>query len=289
MRTIAFRKILEGVARRIGVDPAGNSYTTELAGFIGDFANDRIGRIWTSEFWPELMRVEERPLRADWDVTATYADGDEVIGSDDKYYVSQAGANAANDPTTDDGTWWLAVDSGFDRSMALDLDGYSAMGEVELVSKVDPRSASRDVLPQRLGFWLGENGLQFESDVPARVWVRFRLRPARVTGVAWSATTTYAAGDVVYLGSTGECYVALGASTNVSPDGATDTWEKQDVPAFMEELLKTGTASDLLLSEGQMTKAREMDQLFQQLLVEAQDKQLVQQGQGFRVEWRGNW
>jgi hypothetical protein len=38
-----------------------------------------------------------------------------------------------------------------------------------------------------------------------------------------------------------------------------------------------------------MSKARELDQLFQQLLVEAQDKQLVQQGQGFRVDWRGNW
>jgi len=289
MKSVSFKKILEGVARRIGVDPAGVSFTTELVGFIGDFAQDRLSRIWTSEFWPELMVVEERPLRPDWVAGSTYADGDEVIGTDDVYYVSQAGANTGNDPVSDDGTWWLEVGAGFDRSMALDLLGYTPMGEVELASRVDPRSASLNVLPQQVAFWMGQNGLQFASDVPARFWVRFRLRPPQVSGVAWDASRTYAAGDVVYLASTGSCYVAAGASTNVSPAGSTTDWTLQEIPAFLEELLKVGTAVDMLFSEGQYAKGRELDRTFDQLLVDTQDKQIAQQGQSARVQWNGGW
>ena len=291
MRPVTFKRILEGVARRLGVDPAGVSFTTELAGFIGEFADDRVRRIWEAEFWPECMRVEERPLRPDWDTTETYGDGDEVIGSDDVYYVSQAGSNTANDPTTDDGTWWVAVgdDDDFDRSMALDLTGYTEMGTVELASAIDPRSGSDDSLPNRLAFWLGENGVQFGDDVPARVFMRFRLPAPKLTGIAWSATTTYATGDRVYLGSTGECYVALGASTNVSPDGNAGEWDKQEIPAFMEELLKLGTAVDMLSSEGQVEKALALDSKFGLLLVEAREKALEQQGQSFRAEFKGYW
>jgi hypothetical protein len=43
----------------------------------------------------------------------TYADGDRVIVTTGyhKIYESQQAANTGNDPTTDDGTWWLEVSS----------------------------------------------------------------------------------------------------------------------------------------------------------------------------------
>jgi hypothetical protein len=44
----------------------------------------------------------------------TYADGDRVIVTTPnihKIYESQQAANTGNDPTTDDGTWWLEVSS----------------------------------------------------------------------------------------------------------------------------------------------------------------------------------
>lgn len=49
-----------------------------------------------------------------WLVGTTYADGDRVIVTTPnihKIYESQQGANTGNDPTTDDGTWWLEVSS----------------------------------------------------------------------------------------------------------------------------------------------------------------------------------
>ena len=49
-----------------------------------------------------------------WLVGTTYADGDRVIVTTPnihKIYESQQAANTGNDPTTDDGTWWLEVSS----------------------------------------------------------------------------------------------------------------------------------------------------------------------------------
>ena len=50
---------------------------------------------------------------AAWAVGTTYADGDRVIITTGyhKIYESQQAANVGNDPTTDDGTWWLEVSS----------------------------------------------------------------------------------------------------------------------------------------------------------------------------------
>lgn len=49
-----------------------------------------------------------------WLVGTTYADGDRVIVTTPnihKIYESQQGSNTGNDPTTDDGTYWLEVSS----------------------------------------------------------------------------------------------------------------------------------------------------------------------------------
>jgi len=48
-----------------------------------------------------------------WLVGTTYADGDRVIITTGvhKIYESQQAGNVGNDPTTDDGTWWLEVSS----------------------------------------------------------------------------------------------------------------------------------------------------------------------------------
>jgi hypothetical protein len=50
---------------------------------------------------------------AAWSGGTTYADGDRVIVTTGyhKIYESQQAANTGNDPTTDDGTWWLEVSS----------------------------------------------------------------------------------------------------------------------------------------------------------------------------------
>ena len=51
---------------------------------------------------------------AAWASGTTYADGDKVIVTTPnihKIYESQQGANTGNDPTTDDGTYWLEVSS----------------------------------------------------------------------------------------------------------------------------------------------------------------------------------
>lgn len=49
---------------------------------------------------------------AEWAAGTTYPDGDRVIvTSTHKVYESAQGSNTGNDPTTDDGTWWIEVGS----------------------------------------------------------------------------------------------------------------------------------------------------------------------------------
>lgn len=48
---------------------------------------------------------------SEWDISTTY-DADDyviVIGSTHKIYQSSQGSNLGNDPTTDDGTWWVEI------------------------------------------------------------------------------------------------------------------------------------------------------------------------------------
>lgn len=62
---------------------------------------------------------------AEWAVGTTYADGARVIviGTTHKVYESVQSGNVGNDPTTDDGTWWIEVSAtnrwkAFDRKIS---------------------------------------------------------------------------------------------------------------------------------------------------------------------------
>jgi len=61
---------------------------------------------WAVSFSGLVTRGAKDGL-SDWLIGSTYAANDIVTyPGDDFIYISQAGSNTGNDPSTDDGTWW---------------------------------------------------------------------------------------------------------------------------------------------------------------------------------------
>lgn len=68
--------------------------------FVG-YLDQALHQVWYSEFWPDLMLVEERLLRDLYSAATAYAKGDEVyFPATQKYYQSLRDANTGNDPAT---------------------------------------------------------------------------------------------------------------------------------------------------------------------------------------------
>jgi hypothetical protein len=112
MRTVPFGDVLDFVATKMQGTAA--PMNDEAAAFC-TYINDAVRNCWEREFWPELMVIEERYYRPEWDVATTYAEGDEVYvldadTGDPVYYRALTGTLA--EPPVDflDTIWEEATD-----------------------------------------------------------------------------------------------------------------------------------------------------------------------------------
>lgn len=225
MRAEAFGKVLQGVARLCGLDPA--RLGTELAESLAGWIEQRVTQAWEAFPWPELCPVEERFYAAAHDSEATYADGDVVRvtadGATGYYTLLQAGSQATT-PGTDETVWETTAPARFidlDQGEVFGVEGITPMGEVLGVWRDDPRKVRG---PHSVGYTLSEDRICLDPHAPAAVFVQFRRRPPAFTSVAWDANATYAPGDAVFYNN--ECYVAgnvtPGAYLTVTGNGALD-------------------------------------------------------------------
>lgn len=77
---------------------------------------------------------------AEWASGTTYAEGDKVIvtGTTHRIYESLAGSNTGNDPTTDDGTWWLDLGA-TERWRAFDaIVGNKVVNATSITYSIEP-------------------------------------------------------------------------------------------------------------------------------------------------------
>lgn len=87
----------------------------------------------------------------------------------------------------------------------------------------------------------------FES---ATLWFTYRAPAPWFTAAEYANSTSYAIGDRVYYGTTGECYINIQAGTGNLPTD-TDYWTKLDFLAILEAPVKQGARSEWLREEGQ--------------------------------------
>ena len=100
------------------------------------------------------------------------------------------------------------------------------------------------------------DGIVLGTGEPTTVFITFQTVPPQFTSDKWSATVTYAVGDCVYLATTGECYLALAASTNVSPETDAAKWAVQEFPALLAPFVKRAAVADLTNTQKQKNAAR---------------------------------
>lgn len=189
--------------------------------------------------WAEL--AESYDGVADYNAATAYTPGDRatdpVTGTVYQSTSTQTGIDLS------DAAGWGALPL-FDRYVAYEQTGKTAFTDVLRVTDLDPKrfANARDI-----EFNTSENGLQIWEDVPF-VWLTYRLRAPYLTGVAFDATATYAAGEQMYFlsattkGNFYNCVTATLAAED--PENTAAKWAIVEIPRLFQGFLENGMAAD---------------------------------------------
>jgi len=161
------------------------------------------------------------------------------------------------------------------KTISYIASGATTIGEVLNVYREDPADVSR---PREYDFTTTDSTAVVSDDnytAGEKVWVRFSIPVAETTIRPYNPTTAYALGDAVYF--SGECYKARGATTGNLPT-VTANWDKQELPAFLADYLKTKTRAALLFADAQDERAIVQEQRAETALVKAMDDFWLRRG-----------
>ena len=281
MRTVTFKSVMWGIARLAGLSPESSDLSQESADTIVEFINRRVREGWENSWWPELMCLEERYYRTDWEVGTGYVAGDEVWHATTGAYWRCSVAHTGQEPV-DGSAYWEEPDD-LDRYVPYELGTLTPIGETKGIFKNNPRQNPDTAY--ELAFEVSENGIQVGTEAGNTVWIHFRRRPASFTGTPYGAGTGYVAGDLVYYGTTGEVYRALNGTTGNLPTDA-EHWEKVDFPYVIGEFVKMAGYSDWLRNDGQTEKSVAEEERGWGELERAADVALSAQGSTSRARVR---
>jgi hypothetical protein len=210
----------------------------------------------------------------DWAASTAYALGVYVRNPDDGRYY------ACHTVHTSGGTFdatKFGILTPFAPYISLDQTGQTAIGEMLGMFGSDP-AVARDN-PNRLPYTVRASGVvPLCAFPPVTVWIKFRRRVPVFTNVEWSAVIAYVGGDIRYLPASGECYTALQASTNKSPNTEPTYWQKMDFPEVLQNFTMLAAGSDLMRADGADQKANSTQALAYAELNDDRDIEIEGQG-----------
>lgn len=244
----------------------------------------RVRVAWERDWWPELMRSEERFLRNTWTATA-YADGDQVYhAATTAYYEANTATLSSDVPGAS--SKWDAVTT-LDAYVGLEQTGQTAIGLVRGIYRENPEFTEN---PRRLTWRLGQHGIHLvDEGVPASVWVWYKIRPSEFNGSDYSSSATYAIGARKYYtsasaGFEGDFWTCAAATTaGQNPETNPEKWTRVEFPALFRPYVVNGAYADWLRGDSQTDKAMVEDQAAEQLLISAQFQAL---GNTPPLRWR---
>ena len=244
---MTFTSILHSSAQLVGLTP-GVTLTNDIAASFASYISRALQEVARAFQWPELLVVSEKFYRSDWASGTTYAAGDEVYSpTQDKYYTSLQASNTNHAVT--DAAWWEETTS---------LSRYFALGTYEAIFSVHDEDPRGKRAAARRSFTLSGGNVIVGEDAPTSVWVYGRKKTNPVTTTAYSGSTTYALGDVVYY-TDGYCYVRIGsAGSGVAPTDATK-WEQITIPNGWIPTLQYRAAADYARADGNVELGRDFE------------------------------
>jgi len=279
VKSIPYKKVRDGVISRMGIDPEQplmDSQATALAEYLTTAA----ATAWTFFDWPEVYLTEERtPNGSAWFATG-YVYQSEVVGTIAYFGRAPSGSETSDlvwrvkkITTTDSGdvlSVETAVDIAWDARVSatyavstnndaeipyilFDQDNLSPIGEIMAIWDADPTSGA---YARKVRYLLNEDRVLLidATGETGNVWVQFLLPQPRFTTDDFSIATTYAAGDIVFYNTTGDCYIARQSTTGNLPTDS-EYWRRYRIPAFLADYLKFYALAETLSEDGQMDKA----------------------------------
>lgn len=257
-RTVNFlNDVMYGVAYTLGIDPTADLLKDHARAWAHSI-NSRVRYAWEVWDWPEFTVTEERALRQIWYTDVTYTagqdDDSELYYLPNETYYRVTGTPPIGTLPTDTNYFEEIPIDELDRHIAYSQNGKQDIGQVYGVYGSSPRlnvpAISWTSAPSGLGLdvpWFTGN----------TVWLTYKPRPPQFTSLTYSTTTPYQRGNVALDLETGDCYIALQASTDKALT-LSSYWLRQDFPYILSEYVKYAAAADQ--SDDIQTKDRLMEQ-----------------------------
>lgn len=266
MRRVTLKLVLDGCATRLGLSAA--ALQADQAAALAKYLEDRVRDAWERFNWPFTRATEERVFAPRYEDGGLIETGN-VVYKDGAYWSAVVGVDENFNAVIE----WLA-DPDFDRCISLEQPGLTPMAEVLEVWDADPTIVK---CPGRVPFRIGPNGIEVADDAPDVVWVEFSRYCPRFSTVAWLPDSEYAAGDVVFHGT--DCWLAQATSTGSAPAEDNSNWALQVLPHQLSRYAELAAVADCLNESNQHDKAKRMEDLAEERLLDELEKLISKQNQ----------
>jgi hypothetical protein len=221
--------------------------------------NRLIRRAWNWHRWPALHLLEERRYRPIWMAQAYEIDEEVYHEATEAYYLALDTTAASDEPGTSV-LWEEMADEDVEAYVAYEQEGETGFS---LVTEVWDKNFRTDPTAVKLRWEYDDRGVRLldTASLPASVWLYIYTRCPRWAGADWSASSTYAAGKVLYFTSDeqdfeGDFWLVLDTTAAAeSPFTTPAKFSRLEIPDFMGDFIVAGARIAHLKGEGQLDKA----------------------------------
>lgn len=302
MKTVPYTSIRDGILRRMGIDAAQPLIPSQSEALV-EYTTAALDEAWDFFDWPEIYLTEERtPNGSSW-VAGGFTYQADYSGTISFLGRAPSGSELS-DPywrvkkitTTIDGGV-LSVETAIDipwddrltASYSLDTDNSSGeipyilldqdnLSPIGTILKIYDKEPSRHTLATPLRYLTAEDRIYITDPFNGNVWVHYSLPLPRLTTVPYSASATYAPGDLVFFSTTGDCYSARQSTTGNAPTSA-EHWRRQRIPHFLAEFLKLRAHAETLFEDGQSDKGSLALARGEKILLDKMDQAWLRKGE----------
>jgi hypothetical protein len=286
MKATPYRTVRDGVISRMGIDPA-QPLMASQATALAEYLTTAAATAWTFFDWPEVYLTEARTPAGDGFQTGVYTYESDYVGttsyigravqgsqfSDPVWRIKRVTTTAAGDLLNidtaanvawDDRTTATYIETSANEAaedefpyIPLVAQGLKPIGTVLKIYDRNPHECGSQPLTKTFCHVVTDDRIlitdtSYTAGEP--VWVEFSLPQPRFTATAFNSSTAYAAGDLVYYNTTGDCYEAIADTTGNLPTNE-EFWLRHRIPAFLADYLKFYALAETLSEDGQMDKA----------------------------------
>ena len=304
MKTVPYTSIRDGILRRMGIDAAQPLIPSQSEALV-EYTTAALDEAWDFFDWPEIYLTEERtPNGSTW-VSGGYTYQADYAGTI-SYLGRAPSGSELTDPlwrvkkitTTIDGGV-LSVETAIDipwtdrftATYSLDTDNSSGeipyilldqdnLTPIGTILKIYDKQPGPNAVATPLKFLTGEDRIYITDPAytGGNVWVKFSLPLPRLTTVPYSASASYAPGDLVFFSTTGDCYSAR-QSTTGNPPTDPEHWRRQRIPHFLAEFLKLRAHAETLFEDGQSDKGSLALARGEKILLDKMDQAWLRKGE----------